>query len=121
MVPLAVQDIDLAPCPGQPGLDLEPGGFPWKGFFFPGTGREELGLLHLAEWRGALPGLVLTQEEGGGAADAWGGSSSPLLTAGLSLPGWKLLQLPWLLVLQGLQMPLLQEEECRVSSGNGVS
>ena len=105
MAPLGVQDIDLGPCPGQPGLGLEPGAFPWKGIFFPGTGGEELGLLHLAEWRGALPGLVLTQEEGEGPADARGSSSRPLPTAGLSLPGWRLL------VLQGLQMPLLQEEK----------
>ena len=58
MVPPGVQDIDLASVwlwltPGQPGLGLEPGAFPGKGIYFPETRREELGLLHLAEWRGA--------------------------------------------------------------------
>ncbi|KAG5200452.1 hypothetical protein JEQ12_004986 [Ovis aries] len=59
---------------------------------------------------GELSGLVLPQEEGEGPADGCSGSSSPLLTAGFSLPGRQLLQLRWLLHLQGLQMPLLQEE-----------
>ena len=53
---------------------------------------------------------MLTQEEGEGPADVCSGSSSPLLTAGFSLTGRRLLQLPWLLHLQGLQMSLLQEE-----------
>ena len=69
MVPLGIQDIDLAPSSSQPGLGLEPGAFPGKGIYFPGTRREKLGLLHLPEWRGALPGLVLTQEEREGPAD----------------------------------------------------
>ena len=61
---------------------------------------------------------MLTQEEGEGPADVCSGSSSPLLTAGFSLPGRRLLQLRWLLHLQGLQMPLLQEEWVWASSGN---
>ena len=69
IVPLGVQDIDLAPSPSQPGLGLEPGAFPGKGIYFPGTRREKLQLLHVPEWRGALPGLVLTQEEGEGPTD----------------------------------------------------
>ena len=69
MVPLGVQDIDLVPSPSQPGLGLEPGAFPGKGIYFPGTRREKLQLLHVPEWRGALPGLVLTQEEGEGPTD----------------------------------------------------
>ena len=42
MVPLGIQDIDLAPSSSQPGLGLEPGTFPGKGIYLPGTRREKL-------------------------------------------------------------------------------
>ena len=111
MVPLGVQDIDLVPSPSQPGLGLEPGAFPGKGIFFPETRGGELGLLHLPEWRGALPGLVLTQEEGEGPAD---GCVAPP-------PPCSLLAFPFLsgsCSRKACRCPSCKKSECGPSSGN---
>ena len=105
-MPLGVQDIDLAPSPVNLGWVWSLGP---RGFTFLGPGARSWGFSICLSGLGA-PALMLTQEEGEGPADVCSGSSSPLLTAGFSLPGRRLLQLRWLLHLQGLQMPLLQEE-----------
>lgn len=74
MVPLGVQDIDLAPSPSQPGLGLEPG---TKGIYFPGTWSKELGFLYLPEWAGSSSADADPGGGGGGPADVCGGSSFP--------------------------------------------
>ena len=101
VVPLGVQDIDLAPSPVNLGWVWSLGP---RGFTFLGPGARSWGFSICLSGLGA-PALMLTQEEGEGALLMSAvAPPSPLLTAGLSHPGRQLLHL------QGLQMALLQEE-----------
>lgn len=101
MVPLGVQDVDLAPAPVNLGWVWNLGHSLGRGIFFPGTRGGELGLLHLPEWRRALPGAG-PDPGGGGALLARLGRPSPC--SPLAFPSC-LVPAP-----ARLQMPFLQEE-----------